>query len=292
MIAVGFYLSRFSWVKPRRVAQLLVYFLTPSVIGMGLLRMPLTTNHLFLPLIFFILCTGVSVAVFFILKDRLPNEERSVLAYACGSGNTGYFGLPMAVAVLGQDSLALAILCAFGFTFCENTVGYYLLSRGQFSPMHSLRRLLRMPSFYAFNLAIILNYFVGFTLAADSSWLTLLGGLRVVYSVLGMMMIGFGLSALKNIAIEWQQVGFAFFVKFLVWPALVAIVIVFDMNFGGVLTAPERAIMVLMSLVPFPANSVAFSLDLHLPVAQVSMILLLTTIAASILIPIVFAFYL
>lgn len=290
MIVVGFIVARQTRLDQRLVARALIYFFTPSVIGFGILKTPLTTSHLVLPLLFFILCALISFASHFFLHNKISNEERAVLSYANGSGNTGYFGLPMTIAVLGPEYLGEAILCAFGFTFCENTVGYYFLSRGHFTPRKSIERLLKLPSFYAFNVSIALNYFGGFYLEPQSTAVQVLDGLRVIYSILGMMMLGFGMASIRGIKIDWFQTRFALATKFIIWPALVGLIIFLDSKFLQIFSMKQHAVMLLMSLVPYPANSIAFALDLKLPIKQISFILLLTTLGAFVLIPLVIGY--
>jgi predicted permease len=288
MIVIGFLLARHTKINQRLVAQALVYFFTPAVIGFGILKSPLKDSDLLLPLIFFMLCLLFALCARAYLKNKISAEDRAVLAYGSGSGNTGYFGLPMTIAVLGPEHLGTAILCAFGFTFFENTIGYYIISRGKFTPLQSFKRLFKLPSFYAFHISIILNYFGGVTVSPESPIGLTLDALRVIYSILGMMMLGFGIASIRGVAANWLQVRYAIFNKFVLWPTTVGALIFIDAQYIHLLGPSHHAVMLLMSLVPYPANSIAFSMELRLPTAQISLVLLITTLMSFFLIPAIF----
>lgn len=287
VILFGFLVGRYTRMSQRWLARFLVYILAPAVIALGILKTRLSFSDLALPALFFCLCSVVSLSIFRLTRQMLTREDRAVISYSCGSGNTGYFGFPLVVAMLGIENLGLAVLCAFGFIFYENTVGYYLLARGKYSPFKSLVRLLKLPSFYAFVSAVSLNLFLDFNFVGHSVALQILDITRFFYSIIGMMIIGFGLSQIKELKIDRFQTTLAFVNKFVIWPLLVFALTFLDRLFFQAFSTPQKMVMILMSLVPFPANSVAFALDLGLPIQKVAAIVFLTTLFALFYIPLV-----
>jgi predicted permease len=124
--------------------------------------------------------------------ERSPHAH--ILAFACGSGNTGYFGLPLIAAVLGavraETSLAVAIFGIMGFVLYENTLGFYFAARSRHPAAESLRRVLRLPAVYAFALGVILNLA---HVEIGGAWRELALSYRGAYTVFGMMLVGVGL---------------------------------------------------------------------------------------------------
>ncbi len=58
----------------------------------------------------------------------LENPLSNILAFATGSGNTGYFGIPVGIALFGEKVLPVFIIAGFGFILFENSLGFFLYS--------------------------------------------------------------------------------------------------------------------------------------------------------------------
>ncbi len=78
-------------------------------------------------------------------RHSLPAEESAVLAFSAGTGNTGYFGLPVALVLLPPTGVTLYLFAVLGVTLYEFTVGFYLSARGRFSARQSLFKIVRLP---------------------------------------------------------------------------------------------------------------------------------------------------
>jgi len=49
------------------------------------------------------------------------------------------------------------VLCILGFVLYENTLGFYIVARANFSIKESIRKVLKLPTIYAFLLGVLLN---------------------------------------------------------------------------------------------------------------------------------------
>ena len=206
------------------------------------------------------------------------------MAFACGSGNTGYFGLPVALFLFGEASVPTAIIAGFGMVLFENTLGFFVTARGHHTAKESLIRVLKLPTLYAFTLAIILN-FLGFRL--QKPWTDLALNFRGAYAILGMMLIGLGVATLTTFKVNLRFSALSFFFKFLIGPTLIYSLIFLDRSMFHIFSENIHSIAMLMAIVPLPANAVAIATELNTEPETVGMTVLLSTLFGLVYIPVV-----
>jgi hypothetical protein len=200
-----------------------------------------------------------------------------------GSGNTGYFGVPVALLLFGEEGLGLYIVCMLGTTLFENSVGFYLAARGRYSIKDALWRVLKLPSVYAFLAAVALNL-AG--VAIPDIFVPLFDNLRGAYSILGMMIIGMSITSFRGLAGNVRFTALAFFGKFVIWP-LVAIVFWWvDSEMLGIYEPAVHKAMFLISITPIAANTVVIATLLDTSPRQAAGTVLLTTLFALAFIPV------
>ncbi|MEI8347497.1 MAG: AEC family transporter, partial [Pseudomonadota bacterium] len=103
LILLGAILGKRLKIDRRSVASLLIYFISPTVFFHGLITGKFSREILLLPLLFFSLALIISLAFYFIGRYWRKDSSANLLGFCCGSGNTGYFGLPIALALWGHD---------------------------------------------------------------------------------------------------------------------------------------------------------------------------------------------
>ncbi len=208
-----------------------------------------------------------------------PRSLRGVLAFTAGSGNTGYFGLPVAIAVFGEDITGLAVLVTFGFLMYENTVGFYLVARGKHTARDSIRKLLSMPMLYAFTLALILN-FAGVKLG--SIYEGFVPNFRGAYVILGSFLVGSALAGFSKEHIDKPALKRAFLFKFVLYPVVISSFIVFDQRVTHILSGIPDAygLAFLISIVPLAANTVAYATLLKSEPEKTAFMVFISTVFA------------
>jgi predicted permease len=285
LIALGYIAGRFLAVKRESIAPLLIYIISPVVVFNAILSTELTTKILMLPFLFWAIACGVCVVALKTGERFLGNGPlKNILAFACGSGNTGYFGLPVAIFLFGESSAGLAIIAGFGMVLFENTLGFFTTARGHHTAKESLFRVLKLPALYAFILGIALN-FSGVRL--QKPWSDLALNFRGAYAVIGMMMVGLGVATLKNFKFNFKFIGLSLVFKFFLWPALVFGIIFLDRTVMHFFSPEIHQIMVLMSIVPLPANAVAVATALNTEPEMAGVAVLASTAFGLIYIPLV-----
>lgn len=235
-----------------------------------------------LPFFYFLFCSFLGVLTYRYFSRGISLEKRGILAFASGSGNSGYFGFPVVVALLGEQTGGLVMLCALGFTLYENSLGFFLAARGNYSVKESILKVLRLPTFYAMVLALFFN-----------SWGYRLGPVLVewgkhfqgTYTVLGMLLLGIGAGQMASL--KWNARFFltSFSIKFLLWPLLTLLVFYIDSQAYSLFDPTTRQVMFLMSLVPLPAISVAVAALFNAHPEEVALTVLASTIWAMFWIP-------
>ena len=111
-VGLGWLAARRLSVDPRPIATLLIYIVAPVTFFRGLILGGPTPQYLLLTLAFFLLASTIATVVNPVAKRFLSPQESAVLAFSSGTGNTGYFGLPIAMlmaVIPGRAGLILAV---------------------------------------------------------------------------------------------------------------------------------------------------------------------------------------
>ena len=83
-------------------------------------------------------------------QRRFSDQKKNLIGFVAGSANVGYFALPFISMLYGDYGVALTVLVIMGIVFYENTVGFFLLARGQYTTQQSIKKMLLLPALYAF----------------------------------------------------------------------------------------------------------------------------------------------
>jgi predicted permease len=237
------------------------------------------------------MCSGMALLAYWGNRGVKSAKLRGVLGFAGGSGNTGYFGIPVALALFGEDAVGLVVLCVFGFLVYETTLGFILISRGTHTVTESLQKLLRLPIVYTFLLGIVAqatNFNMG------QVYQDFVPNFRGAYVLLGSLLIGVALSELTRAHAELSTVVRSFLVRFVAWPAMMIGFILLDKAYFGLFEGRTDIyqVMFLMSIVPIAANTVAYATFMKAEPERAAFIVFSSTIFAIGFIPVMTSFVL
>ena len=287
-VALGWVAGRYLQASGRHIAGIMLYIVTPSVVFSGVMAAPLTPQVILLPFVVFGLCSLIGVAHLWLARRVLTDGSASIIPLSVGTGNTGYFGVPVALLLFGEQGLALYIVCMLGTTLFETSVGFYLAARGRYSIRDALLRVARLPSVYAFALAVLLNL-VGFGIPQVLT--PLFENLRGAYSILGMMIIGMGILSIRGLAGNPRFTALAFFGKFVVWPVLALALWWLDSSVLGLYDPAVHQALFLIAITPIAANTVVIATLLDTAPRQAAGTTLLSTLFALLFIPVMVALF-
>lgn len=280
-VALGVVATRGLKIDPRPIATLLIYLIAPLTIFRALVLGGPTPAWLGLTAALFSLACLVALLVNAVARRWLPEEEGAVLAFSAGTGNTGYFGLPVAMVLLPPEGVTVYLFCTLGVTLYEFTLGFYLSARGRFTVRDSLLKITRLPLVHAF-LAALLVEMLGIEI--PDSVTASLSVFPATYTLLGMMIIGMTLGRASLRSLDGRFIGACVGVRYLLWPALMlGLVMLLEASLG---LSPElRLALLLVGVVPMAANVVVVAMELGIAPEKGALAVLITTLAAPVVIP-------
>jgi predicted permease len=206
---------------------------------------------------------------------------RSLLTAFGGMVNSGYFGIPVAISVIGDEKLGLYMLAIFGFSLFEFIVGVYLINRHVTSPRESFRKLVKLPGLYALMGGLI---FSACSLKLPIAVISMLHTVKSAYILLGMMILGLALSQ-HRFAPNWWLLGGAMFARFCIWPVAAALFLFFFERVSGMpFQSDFQKILFILGLLPIAANVIAYSVDADSAPEKVAPVVLISTLLSPLLI--------
>lgn len=219
-IAVGFG-AKWAFkekIDDRTITLLSVYFLQIFLTFWGLLKRPIDTELLFAPALYLGI-TLLSLLLMIPLARMLftNTKERSIATVAALIGNTGNLGIPLGIALFGEQSVPYLTLINLVNVFVVYTIGVFYYSRGEFSVRESLMNIVKLPVLWAAMVAITLNL-IGYipSRAVDK---TLMMG---AYASMTMQLVLFGiyLYGIKLGEINLRLTGWVNGTKFILIPVI------------------------------------------------------------------------
>ena len=226
-ILVGYFAKRQfkEQMDERTITLLSVYFLQVFLTFWGLLKRPIDTTLVMTPMIYLGVVFIALILMLPIVKQLFSDKkERSIATVAALIGNTGNLGIPLGIAIFGEESIPYTTVINLANVFFVYTVGVYFYSRGTFDAKKSLLNIIKLPILWAALIAITLNI-VGYV-PGESVEKTLMMG---AYASMTMQLVLFGiyLYGVKikelNLLLTYWSVG----IKFVLLPLIAFFIIRF-----------------------------------------------------------------
>lgn len=155
------YLSKMSFkekIDDKTITILNVYFLQVFLTFWGLLVRPVDITLLYAPSIYLGIVVVVILISALVAKFLFENKkEYSIATVAAIIGNTGNLGIPLNIAIFGEESIPYTTVVNLVNVFVVYTMGVYYYSRGTYDAKTSLLNIIKLPILWAATLAIILS---------------------------------------------------------------------------------------------------------------------------------------
>ena len=137
-----------------------VYFLQPFVTVWGFSTAELHSEHILVPLIYLAIISILLLPTFWIARSLFSDKkERAIFSIAGFVGNTGNIGIPLGLALFGEESVIYTTLINIANVFIVYVIGVYIYSRGSFSIRQSLFNIIKIPIIPASMIAILINVY-------------------------------------------------------------------------------------------------------------------------------------
>jgi len=147
-------------INTKTLTLMSVYFLQPFVTIWGFSTAKLHSEHIYVPLLYLAIILALLIPT--ILLGKLifsDSKERAIFSIAGFVGNTGNIGIPLGIALFGEQSVIYTTLINIANVFVVYIIGVYLYSRGSFSIKDSLFNIIKIPIIPASVVAILINIY-------------------------------------------------------------------------------------------------------------------------------------
>lgn len=288
-IVLGYFSTKLLDVKRESIANILMYILGPIVVFSATISVKIDLSIVLLPIFFYVFCSILAFIIYAFFRNSWPDATGNILAFSGATGNTGYFGIPLAIIFFPPYLADIYIFTVLASLLYESTTGFYVTAKGNFTVKQSIQKIIKLPTIYAFILGISLNL-LGFGIPEAISAYT--AQFKGAYGILGMMLIGMGIVGLKKgNDLDIKFISISFFLKFIFWPLAILGVIYLDKTIFMLLNEDLYKVMFLFSVVPLAGNTVMLAVLLKAQPEKASFTILLSTIFSIIYIPIVLGLY-
>jgi len=161
-IVMGF-IAKMSFkeqIDDKTITLINVYFLQVFLTFWGLLIRPFDVTLLYAPSIYLFI-----VAIVIIFSDLVAKllfedkKEYSIATVAAIIGNTGNLGIPINIAIFGEQSIPYTTVVNLVNVFVVYTIGVFYYSRGSFDTKTSLSNIFKLPILWAAIIAILLGIY-------------------------------------------------------------------------------------------------------------------------------------
>ena len=155
------YVAKLSFkekIDDKTITLINVYFLQVFLTFWGLLIRPVDMSLVIAPSIYLGIALFAIVISAIFAKFLFSNKkEYSIATVAAIIGNTGNLGIPINIAIFGEESIPYTTIINLMNVFVVYTIGVFYYSRGTYDAKTSLLNILKLPILWAAILAIILS---------------------------------------------------------------------------------------------------------------------------------------
>jgi predicted permease len=155
------YISKMSFkekIDDKTITILNVYFLQVFLTFWGLLVRPVDITLLYAPSIYLLIVVFVVIIAAVVAKFLFENKkEYSIATVAAIIGNTGNLGIPLNIAIFGEESIPYTTVVNLVNVFVVYTLGVFYYSRGTYDARTSLVNIVKLPILWAAIIAIVLS---------------------------------------------------------------------------------------------------------------------------------------
>jgi len=147
-------------INTKTLTLMSVYFLQPFVTIWGFSTAKLHSEHIYVPLLYLAIILALLIPTIHLGKLIFTDpKERAIFSIAGFVGNTGNIGIPLGIALFGEQSVIYTTLINIANVFVVYIIGVYLYSRGSFSIKDSLFNIIKIPIIPASVIAILINIY-------------------------------------------------------------------------------------------------------------------------------------
>lgn len=282
LVALGFIAGRWMDVNLHSMAIIVIYIIAPVVNFGAMTKLSFDPEYVALPAILLAFSAGVGFAVYALATRAWRDSKANLIAMSSVTGNTGYFGLPIVLALFGDKWVGLYLFMNMGVLLSENILGYYFGARGHADMKGAIIKVLKLPVIHAIWLGLLVNALnLPLPSVFDRYWHYATGA----WVIIGMMLIGIALSKLPKLELDMRLMRWMFAPKFILWPLAGAAIITLDHVYFHAFEKDIYGLIAIFVSVPLAGNIVAFAANLNLHPERAAGAVLISTVLGIITVP-------
>lgn len=285
IIFIGYFAGRYLNTDRTSIAKLLFNIIVPIIFVDFALKLKLNASYFILPVLLFGISILMNLLYYRVSKSIWPSDSKAnVIGFSAGTGNTGYFGLPVAIALFDAETVAIYMLMNIGLSFYDYTLGAFTIARGKMDRKSALMSVAKLPMLYAFLFGIMLNYL---SISVPDGFFEIAGFARGCYVFLGMMLIGLALANIKAYTFDKKFIAVMLSAKYLSYPAFGILFVMIDKLFFNMFSDSIHLAFMLITIVPPAANTVVFASIHHAHPEEAASAVLIGTLLSAVYMPLV-----
>ena len=200
-----------------------VYFMQPFVSIWGFSTAKLSLSHLYIMFLYLAIIAILLVPIaWFAKKIYKDPKDRAIFTIAGFVGNTGNIGIPLGLALFGQESIIYTTLINIANVIVVYGLGAYIYSRGSFSIKQSIKNMLKIPILPASLVAGVLNI-LGVEYSSEVKEMLKMGAYHGI--VLQLFLLGTFLQTIKIKKINYKLFNSVLALKFIAIPLLTYLIL-------------------------------------------------------------------
>ena len=289
-VIVGFLLRKIFRLKIKWVANALFYILVPLMVFKG----ALCSNPK--PFILLIILAFLICVLLVFCAQLFQNRFRSVLApgvlkCAFAYFNIGWFGIPIAQALYGNQGANIMAALYIGGMLFGNTLAYLLISQSNTNNKKSLTKLLTIPALYSVVIAFALHSLsIRSIIISNALFQVAFHYIAIATSLFGMGLVGMGIANTK-----FKNISYGALLRLLLYRLLTASIIVSILTFvfyeTNLINGEQMKVVLLIPMLPIAAAILIFTTKNNVENDFISAALLSSTLLSFLLLLIVFTLF-
>lgn len=282
LIALGYISGRWMDVNLPSMATVVIYIIAPVVNFGAMTKLTFDPQYIALPVALFAISAVIGFVTYALATRMLHDNRANLVAMSSVTGNTGYFGLPIILALFGEEWVGLYLFMNMGVLLSENLLGYYFGARGHADMKGAIIKVLKLPVIHAIWLGLVVNMLdLSLPSVFDRYWHYATGA----WVIIGMMLIGIALSKQERLELDGRLMRWMFVPKFIFWPIAGALIIAADYFFFKSLGTVVYSLIAIFVSVPLAGNLVAFAANLNLHPERAAGAVLVSTLMGIVTVP-------
>lgn len=272
-IALGFFTKKKfqDEIDEKTLTLISVYILQPLLTFWGLNGVAINSDLIFSPLLYFCIITFVMCMTLLLSKKMFDDsKDRSIFTITTLITNTGNLGIPLGIAIFGEQSIAYTTMINIANLFFIYTFGVFFYSKGSYSIKASLKNVIKLPIIWFAILALSFNYF-GITIPSSINRALQMGSYATI--VIQLMIFGIYLSKIKINDIDIKLNISVNLIKYILLPS-VGFITLYSFDYMGYV----GAIVFMQLFTPLAVNNVNLASLYECEPIKVTSLILTTSI--------------